>query len=128
MSNVDAGSHLADTRLAVYGTLAPGRENHGQLAGLAGKWRTGTVRGWLNPVGWAAPMGYPGLLLDPAGPVVEVQLFESSDLLRHWARLDAFEGPDYQRVLTSVRTTDGDDLDAWIYVLTMGDEPPSPRA
>ena len=27
-----------DTRLAVYGSLAPGREKHGQLAGLKGRW------------------------------------------------------------------------------------------
>ena len=125
MRNVDAGSKLVDTRLAVYGTLAPGRENHEQLAGLSGQWRPGTVRGWLNPVGWAAPMGYPGLLLDPAGPAVQVQLFESPDLPEHWTRLDEFEGSDYRRVLTRVRTADGDDVDAWIYVLAMEASPPS---
>ena len=120
MNNAGAGSNAADTRLASYGTLAPGRENHEQLAGLAGRWCTGTVRGWLNPGGWAATMGYPGLLLDPAGPLVEVQLFESPDLPAHWARLDAFEGADYQRVLTPVRMADGSDVDAWIYVLATG--------
>jgi gamma-glutamylcyclotransferase (GGCT)/AIG2-like uncharacterized protein YtfP len=114
---VDAGN--ADTRLAVYGTLAPGRENHGQLAGLAGRWRKGTVRGWLNPAGWAERVGYPGLVLDPRGPAVEVDLFESADLPEHWARLDAFEGSDYRRALARV-STPGGDVDAWIYVIAAG--------
>lgn len=106
-----------DTRLATYGTLAPGRANHHQLAALTGRWRGGTVRGWLGAAGWAAPLGYPGLVLDPTGPPVEVHLFESPDLPAHWSRLDEFEGTDYRRVVTQVRTAGGD-LDAWIYVLT----------
>ena len=106
----------ADTRLATYGTLAPGRVNHHVLAGLRGRWRQGTVRGWLDETGWAAPLGYPGLVLDAAGPPVDVHLFESSDLPDHWARLDAFEGADYQRVVTQVSTSDGE-VEAWIYVI-----------
>src|SRR5688572_5749781 len=106
----------ADTRLATYGTLAPGRPNHHQLAHLEGRWRRGTVRGHLDPVGWAAPIGYPGLVLDPAGPLVDVDLLESADLPHHWSRLDEFEGSDYRRVVTQVSTSDGD-VDAWIYVI-----------
>ncbi|MFO1113155.1 MAG: gamma-glutamylcyclotransferase [Rhodospirillales bacterium] len=106
----------AETRLAVYGTLAPGRANHQQLAGLSGQWRKGTVRGRLCDAGWGAPLGYPGLILDPSGPAVEVQLFESADLPDHWSRLDAFEGTGYRRVVTQVRTADGE-VDACIYVL-----------
>ena len=105
-----------DTRLASYGTLAPGRANHHQLAGLVGHWRQGTVRGWLDADGWAAPIGYLGLVLDPDGQVVQVQVFESADLPRHWTRLDEFEGDDYRRVVTQVSTPEGD-IDAWIYVL-----------
>jgi len=116
----------ADTRLAAYGTLAPGRVNHHVLAGLQGRWRQGTVRGWLDETGWAAPLGYPGLVLDAAGPPVDVHLFESSDLPDHWARLDAFEGADYQRVVAQVRTTDGD-VPAWIYVIAAGDPPARSR-
>ena len=112
----------ADTRLATYGTLAPGRRNHHQLAGLNGGWRQGTVRGWLGEAGWAAPLGYPGLVLDSAGPLVDVYLFESSDLPAHWPRLDEFEGAEYRRVVTQVHTAEGD-LPAWIYVLAKGDRP-----
>jgi gamma-glutamylcyclotransferase (GGCT)/AIG2-like uncharacterized protein YtfP len=106
----------ADTRLAVYGSLAPGRANHHHLAGLKGQWRRGTVRGRLIDEGWGAALGYPGLILDSAGPVVEVHLFESADLPDHWPRLDAFEGTGYRRVVTQVRTADGD-LAACIYVI-----------
>ena len=112
-----ASSHSeADTRLATYGTLSPGQPNHHQLAGLTGAWRHGTVRGWLDHVGWAAPLGYPGLVLDDAGPIVEVHLFESLDLPEHWPRLDQFEGTEYRRVVTQVRVGDGN-LPAWIYVI-----------
>src|SRR5689334_17074030 len=97
-----------DTRLIVYGTLAPGRENHGQLAGLTGVWQRGTVNGWLNPAGWAAEIGYAGLVLDPQGPAVDVYVFESPDLPAHWARLDAFEGADYRRASARVATANGE--------------------
>jgi len=103
-------------RLASYGTLAPGRVNHHQLDGLAGRWSSGYVRGTLAAVGWGADYGYPALTLDPTGPVVEVAIFESADLPSHWARLDAFEGPGYERVLTIVSTPAGD-VRACIYVL-----------
>jgi gamma-glutamylcyclotransferase (GGCT)/AIG2-like uncharacterized protein YtfP len=112
----------ASTRLAVYGSLAPGRVNHHQLAGLRGRWRQGTVRGRLEDVGWGAPLGYLGLVLDSAGPVLEVYLFESSDLPDYWARLDAFEGAEYQRVVAQVRTDDGD-VPACIYVTAAKDPP-----
>lgn len=106
----------ADMRLAAYGTLAPGRVNHGQLAALAGRWQPGTVRGRLVAAGWGAGLGFPGLVLDPTGLEIAVMLLESPDLPGHWPRLDAFEGPGYRRVTTEVRTVGGE-LAAWIYVL-----------
>ena len=105
-----------DTRLAIYGTLAPGRVNHHQISALTGKWQRGTVKGKLMSCGWGAAFGFPGLILDPLGPPVDVHLFESADLPAHWARLDEFEGSGYRRVLTTVNTPEGD-LRAWIYVL-----------
>jgi gamma-glutamylcyclotransferase (GGCT)/AIG2-like uncharacterized protein YtfP len=111
-----ARDSAADTRLATYGTLAPGRVNHHQLAGLKGKWQKGTVRGRLVDAGWGAALGYPGLVLDPRGPVFEVYLFESAELPDHWPRLDEFEGTGYRRVVTEVHTADGE-LGASIYVI-----------
>jgi gamma-glutamylcyclotransferase (GGCT)/AIG2-like uncharacterized protein YtfP len=49
---------------------------------------------------------------------VDVYLFESADLPDHWSRLDEFEGPGYRRVVTQVRTSDGD-LSACIYVVAV---------
>lgn len=112
----------ADQRLATYGTLAPGRPNHAQLAGLSGRWLTGQVRGTLVKAGWGAALGYPGLILDAKGAAVEVQVFESPDLPSTWSRLDAFEGPGYRRVVTEVTTEHGA-FAASIYVLAEADAP-----
>jgi len=107
----------ARRRLAVYGSLAPGRPNHHQLDGLAGAWSEGSVRGRLIQDGWGATLGYPAIVLDSAGPVVPVHIFESDDLPDHWARLDDFEGPGYDRVVTWVSTPTGE-LHACLYVLS----------
>ena len=103
-------------RLATYGSLAPGRPNHHQLAGLEGRWLKGHVDGLLVDAGWGASLGYPALVLNPAGTAIGVDIFESIDLPAHWARLDAFEGPGYERVVTTVHMPTGD-IDAYIYVL-----------
>ncbi len=106
--------HSIDTRLAVYGTLAPGKSNHHQLAPLKGTWRAGIVVGRLLKKGWAVDQGYPALVLEGTGSPIAVQIFESVDLPEHWTRLDEFEGPQYQRVMTDVQTDDGP-ISAWIY-------------
>ena len=106
----------AQCRLAVYGSLAPGRPNHHQLAALRGEWRAGRVRGRLVEQGWGAAMGYPGLVPDKEGDEIAVQLFESPDLPEHWTRLDAFEGDGYRRAVVSAQTDIGP-VDAFIYVI-----------
>ena len=62
---------------------------------------------------WGAALGYPALMLDPTGPAVAAQVVESTHLPAHWPRLDEFEGPGYQRVVTTVHT-DAGDVDASI--------------
>lgn len=106
--------HSVDTRLAVYGTLAPGKSNHDQVAFLKGTWRAGTVNGRLLQKGWAFEQGYPAIVLETDGPQVVVQLFESLDLPANWNRLDEFEGAEYRRVVTVVETENGS-VEAWIY-------------
>lgn len=98
----DAASSEATTALAVYGTLAPGQENHGQIAMIAGRWRLGTVRGRLAPEAWGAALGDPDLVLDPEASVVEVHVHEPDDLPTHGARLDEFEGPGYRSLPVTV--------------------------
>jgi len=118
-TNTPHPSPGSESRLAVYGTLAPGRPNHHQLDGLAGRWIDGTVRGHLRHDGWGAELGYPGIVVDPDGHTVDVQVFESADLADHWTRLDEFEGSGYRRTVTTVSTAEGD-LEASIYVLADG--------
>src|SRR3954467_11811354 len=96
-----------DLRLVAYGTLGPGRPNHGQLSDLPGRWLAGQVRGSLVEAGWGASLGYPGLGLAVGGPVIEVEVFESEALPQQWDRLDAFEGPGYRRVAVDVATAKG---------------------
>jgi len=93
----------AHHRLAVYGSLAPGRSNHHQLQDLRGEWHPGcSVRGELADRGWSAGVGYPTLRWSASGPAVAVDVFVSEELPSHWARLDEFEGPDYQRIVVPV--------------------------
>jgi gamma-glutamylcyclotransferase (GGCT)/AIG2-like uncharacterized protein YtfP len=115
-------------RLFVYGTLAPGRANEHVLADVPGEWEPATVTGNLLQDGWGAALGYPGIVLDARGGEVEGLLFSSESLTEHWARLDAFEGQGYERVLTTVKLKDGTSVDACIYVLSGSGAPPSPDA
>ena len=108
-----------DHRLVTYGTLAPGRVNHGQLAELNGHWSTGKIRGRLMDEGWGAALGCPGIVLDPQGEAVDVHIFESADLPGFWPHLDEFEGEGYQRVIVQVETESGF-VDGQIYELATG--------
>lgn len=112
MTNIDEIN-----RLAVYGTLARGRENNHQLEPIIkGVWSRGSVRGRLVERGPAHEMGYPVLELDENAPALDVQIFESPELKDHWQRLDEFEGPPYRRVLADVQT-ESNCIKAWIYVI-----------
>lgn len=89
-------------RLAAYGSLAPGQVNAEVLDGVAGEWSEGNIRGDLVTVGWGQSIGFPGLTWNPDGPPVPVRLLTSAGLPGHWDRIDAFEGPDYVRILAPV--------------------------
>lgn len=109
-----------DHRLATYGSLAPGRSNHHELAGLHGRWINGIVRGRLASRGWGASLGYPALTTAEDGDTVEINLFISPDLPDHWQRLDAFEGQEYRRTAIMVETAEGL-IEAWIYLDAVAD-------
>lgn len=104
-------------RLFVYGTLAPGRANHGLLKQIPGNWKRATLRGALCEEGWGATMGYPAIVPSDDGGEVEGFVFSSTDLSRHWARLDDFEGDAYERVLVRVTVDGTDEVEAWVYSL-----------
>lgn len=94
-------------RLASYGSLRPGGENHHHIAELVGEWSAGEVRGTLYPEGRATTRGHPCVVWHPDGDVIALHMFESAALPHHWARLDAFEGSGYQRILVPVDTPGG---------------------
>jgi gamma-glutamylcyclotransferase (GGCT)/AIG2-like uncharacterized protein YtfP len=104
-------------RLFVYGSLGPGRPNEHVLAEIGGEWEAATVTGTLRDEGWGAAMGFPGIQLDEEGGEVRGFLFTSENLFEHWAALDEFEGPSYERVQTIVKLQDNTVVDAYIYAL-----------
>lgn len=95
-------SHRHSCRLAVYGTLGPGRSNHHVVEPYGGTWTHGRVRGDLVESGWGAAVGYPALRMRADGPWVTVYLLESDRLPAGWPDIDAFEGAEYQRILVPV--------------------------
>jgi len=94
-------------RLAVYGSLAPGEVNHNVVTDLPGSWQDGIVTGMLRQPGRGAKLGFPALRWRAGGPPVPARLFVSEALPEHWARLDAFEGPGYVRILVPVHDSLG---------------------
>lgn len=104
-------------RLFVYGTLAPGHPNAHVLADVPGTWEPASVTGHLREAGWGAALGFLGLDLDEAGEPIEGFVFSSAELAKHWARLDAFEGEAYQRILASTRLAKGEQVQAYLYAL-----------
>lgn len=88
--------------LAVYGTLAPGRENHHIVAPLGGEWSEGFVEGDLLAEGWGASLGYPAFRPRPGGTSIMVHVLHSALLPEAWPRLDEFEGAEYRRLLVPV--------------------------
>lgn len=119
---LDEALNRPSCRLAAYGSLAPGKPNHHVVADLPGSWSAGTVEGTLHESGWGATMGYPGMLWRPGGRRINVEVLKSPELPNHWARLDAFEGEAYVRVLVPVDVATGACVVANIYEIR--DPPP----
>lgn len=104
-------------RLFVYGTLGPGRPNEHVMLNIGGTWQPASLKGRLTQAGWGAEMGFPGLVIADDGDVIEGFVFSSENFPAHWVDLDAFEGAEYQRVLTPVTLADGAVIDAYVYAL-----------
>jgi len=81
-----------ETRLIVYGSLAPGGANAFMLAGLAGEWHPCRIRGHLG-----AYRGFKSFRYDPQGPEHPAWLLKSAELPGVIPDLDDFEGEEYQR-------------------------------
>jgi hypothetical protein len=83
-----------ETKLIVYGSLAPGGSNAFLLAGLVGEWRPCRIRGWLGTY-----RGFKSFRYDARGPEHPAWLLESADLPRVISDLDDFEGEEYERTV-----------------------------
>ena len=93
----------ASTKLSVYGSLGPGRENEHVMTAIGGVWRDGyTMPGVRLDRGWGAAIGYPGLVWTTGPSEVDVFVFESEALPGHWTKLDDFEGEEYARLYVPV--------------------------
>lgn len=106
-------------RLFIYGTLAPGKQNHDVLSGLSGEWEEATVKGTLVDEGWGSGHGCPGLIPSRDASKVQGYLFTSNDLPENWDMLDTFEGSDYNREVVTVTLSSGVELDAYVYAVSL---------
>ena len=71
--------------------------------------------------GWTAgapALGFPGLVLDPAGSEVQGLVFSSEKLVEFWPQLDEFEGAQYVRVPVEAVLAEGGVVEAYVYVLS----------
>ena len=81
-----------------------------------GHWQTATIKGHLKPDGgWGSALGYPAVIPDEQGEIVQGFVFSSDDLGNHWERLDAFEGEGYQRIEVIATLNTGEKVTAFVY-------------
>ena len=106
-------------KLFVYGTLRKGFRLHKYLADKSRFIGTGMMQGILYDLG-----DYPGVMPSGEGEVLG-EVYELEDSLIQLEELDDIEGfyPDqnetsmFIRSLTDVKLTDGNIVQAWVYVL-----------
>jgi len=110
-------------RLFVYGTLAPGKENHDVLSDLSGEWEPATVNGTVVNEGWGSGHGCPGIIPSSDGPEVKGYLFTSGDLAGSWGMLDEFEGADYRRERIIVKLASGVEVESYVYAISLTKRP-----
>ncbi len=91
-----------ETKLIVYGSLAPGGVNAFMLAGLVGEWRPCRIRGRMGTF-----QGFKSFRYDPQGPEHPAWLLNSPDLHRVIPELDDFEGEAYERRIIPARVNGG---------------------
>ena len=99
-------AHRPSVKLAIYGTLAPGKVNHHHIADLGGAWHDAAVHGHLDRVPCGIHEGLPAIVLDPAAALHPLKVLVCENLPAAWSRLDAFEGEEMQRLLV-VLDSDG---------------------
>lgn len=97
LSAGSAGAMGADSRLVVYGSLAPGQANHHIVEALDGQWTPCTIRGSIE-----MRDGYRVFRWDEKGAPIDAQMLSSAQLPEAWAAIDEFEGAGYRRCVIPV--------------------------
>jgi gamma-glutamylcyclotransferase (GGCT)/AIG2-like uncharacterized protein YtfP len=87
-----------ETRLIVYGSLAPGEANHFLVTGLSGEWYRCQIKGHMGQY-----RGFKSFRHDLKGPEHAAWLLVSPELPRIIAGLDDFEGEEYERRVIPAR-------------------------
>lgn len=103
--------------LFVYGTLIPGRENDVVLKNIKGTWQKALVKGFFDAKGWGKSDGFPAVILDDNGNMIDGYLFSSEELTENWHSIDEFETDLYQRVQTTVFLENQSKIKGYIYEL-----------
>lgn len=103
--------------LIVYGTLAPGRQNHYVVENIKGQWRSGIIRGKLKDAGWGANLGYKAFHPTSKEEQEEIKAFVlfSGELMANWKMLDEFEGPGYKRIIAKYELDNGETGVGYVY-------------
>jgi hypothetical protein len=107
----------AETRIAVYGALAPGEAKHYMLSPFRGVWTPGFVRGRLESGPWTAVLGMQGLRLDGGAERVPVHVLNAPLLAKAWASLDLLRSAGFKRLLVPVEDSNGVSAVANIFAL-----------
>lgn len=107
----------AESRIAVYGALAPGEARHYMLSPFRGVWTPGFVRGRLEAGPWTGLTG-PGLRLDGGAERVPVHVLASPMLSKAWASLDLMRHAGFARLLVPVEDSNGVCAVANVFALT----------
>ncbi len=98
----------AGSRLCVYGRMRPGGPNEHHLTALGGNWIDAQFPGHLQNGAACTLDQCPGLVWTPGGTWNEGFIFTTPSLNDAWTMLDANEGDALVRLLTPVRTKDGE--------------------
>lgn len=107
----------SETRIAVYGALAPGEAKHYMLVPIRGVWTPGFVRGRLEGGPWSTLLGMKGIRLEGGAERVPVHVLQSPMLGNLWPSLDMFRTAGFVRLLTPVENSDGVSAVANIFAL-----------
>ena len=112
-----SGTHEVIDRLFVYGTLRKGQTARSLIANQITK----TVKAQAAGSIYAFAMGYPGftdeLAVSPPSRIVSGEVLWLTELPATFGLLDAFEGPDFARVIKLVTLETGEQVWTWIYML-----------